>query len=100
MDGLILNVMSVYNPQVGHDESAKRLFYEDLDSMVRTIPISKKLFIRDLNSHVGTTSANFEAIHGGFEYGSRNWKGEEVLKFTVAFDLLIVNTSLGRNNPI
>ena len=37
-------------------------------------------------------SAGFEAVHGGFGYGSRNQEGEEVLDFVVAFDLMIANT--------
>ena len=54
-------------PQVGHDESAKRLFWNDLDRLVRAVPSSEKLFIGgDLNGHVGTSSAGFEAVHGGF----------------------------------
>jgi len=46
----------------------------------------------DLNGHVGTTSAGFEAVHGVFGYGSKNQEGEEVLDFAVAFDLMIANT--------
>ena len=90
---MVLNVISAYAPQVGLDESAKRQFWEDLDGLVRAIPSSEKLFIGgDLNGHVGTTSAGFEAVHGGFGYGSRNQEGEEVLDFAVAFDLMIANT--------
>ena len=59
------------SPQVGLSESAKRQFWEDLDGLIRAVPSSEKLFI-DLNGHVGTTSAGFEAVHGGFGYGSRN----------------------------
>jgi hypothetical protein len=61
--------------------------------MVGVIPISKELFIGALNGHVGTTSAGFEAVHGGFKYGNRNQEEEEFLDFAVAFDLLIANTS-------
>ena len=54
-------------PQVGLDESAKRLFWEDLDGLIRAVTSSEKLFIGgDLNGHVGTTSAGFEAVHGGW----------------------------------
>ena len=61
--------------------------------MIRAVPSSEKLFIgEDLNGHVGTTSADFEAVHGGFGYGNRNQEGEEVLDFAVAFDLMIANT--------
>ena len=61
--------------------------------MVRAVPTSEKLFIGgDLNGHVGTSSAGFEAAHGGFGYGSRNQEGEVVLDFAIAFDLMIANT--------
>ena len=97
---MILNVISVYAPQVGHDESAKRLFWEDLDHLVRAVPSSEKLFIGgDLNGHVGTSSVGFEAVHEGFGYGSRNHEGEEVLDFGVAFDLMIANTFFRKRVP-
>jgi exonuclease III len=70
---MVLNIISAYAPQVGHNESAKRQFWEDLDGLVRVVPSSEKLFIGgDLNGHVGSTSAGFEVAHGGFGYGSRN----------------------------
>ena len=89
---MVLNVISAYTPQVGLDESAERQFWEDLDGLIRAVPSSENLFIGDLNGHGGTTSAGFEAVHEGFGCGSRNQKGEEVLDFAVAFDLMIANT--------
>ena len=60
--------------------------------MVRAVPSSEKLFKEgDLNGHVGTSSAGFEIVHGGFGYGNRNQEGEEVLDFAIAFDLMIAN---------
>lgn len=56
-------------------------FWGDLDSIVRTIPISEKLFMGgDLKGHEGVG------------YGSRNREGEKVLDFAVPFDLLTTNT--------
>ncbi|PUZ50928.1 hypothetical protein GQ55_6G115700 [Panicum hallii var. hallii] len=73
---LVLNVISAYAPQVGLSESSKSQFWEDLDSMVSTVPISEKLFIGgDLNGHVGATNVGYERVHGGFGYGSRNEGG-------------------------
>jgi exonuclease III len=70
---MVLNIISAYAPQVGHNESAKRQFWEDLDGLFRVVPSSEKLFIGgDLNGHVGSTSVGFEVAHGGFGYGSRN----------------------------
>ena len=61
-------------------------FWKDLDRLVRAVPSSEKLFIGgDLNGHVGTSSAGFETVYGGFGYGSRNQEGEEVLDFVIAF---------------
>ena len=67
-------------------------FWKDLDSMVSTVPTSEKLFIGDLNGHVGATNVGFERVHGGFGYGSRSQEGEDVLNFALAYDLLIANT--------
>ena len=47
---LVLNIISVYAPQVGLNGSDKRQFWEELDAMVRAVPTSEKLFIgEDLN---------------------------------------------------
>jgi hypothetical protein len=42
---LVLNVISVYAPQVGLSDDVKRQFWEDLEGMVRGVPSSEKLFI-------------------------------------------------------
>ena len=90
-------MISAYAPQVGLSESTKRQFWEDLDSMVSTIPISEKLFIGgDLNGHVGVTNIWFERMHGVFGYGSRNQEGKDILSFALAYDLLIANTLFRR----
>jgi exonuclease III len=73
---LVLNMISAYVPQVGLSESSKSQFWEDLDSMVSTVPICEKLFIGgDLNGHMGATNVGYERVHGGFGYGSRNEGG-------------------------
>jgi exonuclease III len=53
---LVLNVISVYAPQVGLSDDVKRRFWKDLEDIVRGVPNSEKLFIgEDLNGHVDTT---------------------------------------------
>ena len=74
-----------------YSESTKIQFWEDLDSMVSTVSTSEKLFIGDLNGHVGATNVGLERVHGGFGYGSRSQEGEDVLNFALAYDLLIAN---------
>jgi exonuclease III len=43
---LIFNVISVYAPQIGLNESIKRQFWEQLDALVSSVPISEKLYRR------------------------------------------------------
>ena len=48
----ILNVVSVYAPQIGLSEEIKRLFWEDLDEVVQSNPQNKGRLIRgDFNGH-------------------------------------------------
>jgi hypothetical protein len=90
---LIFNVISAYAPQIGLNESIKRQFWEQLDALVSSVPISEKLFIgEDLNGHIGSTRVGFDGVHEGFGYGSRNQEGEGILNFTLAYDLFVTNT--------
>jgi hypothetical protein len=86
-----LNIISAYASQVGLSESEKRKFWEDLDDLVRAVPTNEKLFIGDLNGHVGSTNARYELAHEGFGYDSRN-QGEDILDFVVAYNLVVDNT--------
>ena len=93
VEDLVLNVISAYAPQVGHNENTKREFWEGLEDMVRSVPIGEKLFIGgDLNGHVGTSNTGFEGAHGGFGYGIRNQEGEDVLSFALAYNMIVANT--------
>ncbi|AQK49513.1 Retrovirus-related Pol polyprotein LINE-1 [Zea mays] len=90
---LVLNVISAYAPQVGLNENSKREFWEGLEDMVSSVPVGEKLFIGgDLNGHVGISSTSFEGVHGGFDFGTRNQEGEEILNFALAYDMFIANT--------
>jgi hypothetical protein len=89
---LIFNAISVYAPQIGLNESVKMQFWEELDALISSVPISEKLFIGDLNEHVGSTTVGFDGVHGGFGYWSRNQEGEGILNFALAYDLIVANT--------
>jgi hypothetical protein len=61
--------------------------------MVRRVSSSEKFFIGgDLNSHVGTVRGGFQRVHESFGYGEQNQEGEEILKFAIAYDLMVANT--------
>jgi hypothetical protein len=90
---LIFNVISAYAPEIGLNESIKKQFWEQLDALVSSVPISEKLFIGgELNGHVGSTRVGFDGVHWGFGYGSRNQEGEGILNFALAYDLFVANT--------
>jgi hypothetical protein len=90
---LVFNVICAYAPQIGRNKSVKRQFWEELDALVSSVPISEKLFIGgDLNGYVGSTRVGFDGVQGGFRYGSRNQEGEGILNFTLAYDLIVANT--------
>jgi hypothetical protein len=68
-------------------------FWEELDALVSSVPLSENPFIGgDLNGHIGSTRVGFNGVHGGFGYGSRNQKGEGILNFSLAYDLIVANT--------
>ncbi|KAG5581991.1 hypothetical protein H5410_052618 [Solanum commersonii] len=95
--GCTLSVISAYAPQVGLDEEAKKLFYEDLDKVVRGIPNTEKIFIGgDFNGHIGATSSGFDDVHGGFGVGERNGGGTSLLDFAKAFELVIANSCFSK----
>jgi hypothetical protein len=90
---LIFNVISAYAPQIGLNESIKRQFWEQLDTLVSNVPISEKLFIGgDLNGHVSFTMVDFDGVHESFEYVSKNQEGEGILNFALPYDLFVANT--------
>ena len=96
----IFNVISVFAPQVRHDESSKPQFWEDLDEIVQGMPIREKFFIGgDLNGHVGTSRYGFDSVRGGFDFGERNELGNSILHFALSYDLILTNTDLGRESP-
>ncbi|XP_019255079.1 PREDICTED: craniofacial development protein 2-like [Nicotiana attenuata] len=86
--------LSAYAPQVGLVQEVKKQFWEDLDEMVRSIPHTEKLFIGgDFNGHIGASARGYDGVHGGLDFGDRNERGNSLLDFTRAFDLVIANSS-------
>ena len=74
-------------------EESKRLFWEDLDEVVQSIPQIEGLFIMsDFNGHIESRGKGYETVHGDLGYGVRNSGGVSVLDFAVAYDLAIVNS--------
>jgi exonuclease III len=73
---LIFKVISAYAPQIGLNESVKMQFWEELDALVSSVSIFEKLFIGDLNGHVGSTRVGFDGVHGVSDMGVGTKKGK------------------------
>jgi hypothetical protein len=74
VEDLIFNIVCDYTPQIGFNESVKMQFLEELDALVSSVSISKKLFIGDLNRHVDSSRVDFDVFHEDFGYGVGNKK--------------------------
>jgi hypothetical protein len=69
--------------------------------MVRVVPSNEMLFIGgDLNGNVGSTNAGYELALGGFGYGSRNQEGEDILDFTVVYNLVMATTFFRKRDSL
>ena len=89
----VLNLISVYAPQVGWSREVKEEFLAMLGEVVSGIDSSEKLLIcGDLNGHVGSEIDGFEGVHGGFGFGKRNMEGEMILETADALNLAVLNT--------
>ncbi|XP_047029963.1 uncharacterized protein LOC124637497 [Helicoverpa zea] len=93
VDGKAINVISVYAPQSGCEESVKEKFWEDFDCLMMNVQDSEEVYVGgDFNGHVGRLSDGYERVHGGRGFGTRNASGETLLQAASAFDLAITNT--------
>ena len=63
--GRHITIISAYAPTMTNPDDIKDKFYEDLDSLIKTIPKEDKLLILgDFNARVGTDYTTWEGIIG------------------------------------
>ena len=90
---MVLNIISVYAPQVNRPVAEKDECFTDLLEVVSRVHRDEKLIIcGDMNGHVGRNIAGFPGVHGGQGYGERNAEGERLLEFAEAMELVVCNT--------
>ena len=76
LDGVILNVISAYAPQLGCILEEKETFWLDLDETVEKIRWNERiLVIEDLNGHVGQENNDDQECMGRHGLGKRNNDG-------------------------
>ncbi|KAK3523633.1 hypothetical protein QTP70_005837 [Hemibagrus guttatus] len=93
IEGVMLNVVSGYAPQVGCELEEKERFWSELDEVMESIPTGERVVIgADFNGHVGEGNTSDEEVMGKFEVKERNLEGQMVVDFAKRMDMAVVNT--------
>ncbi|KAK3538824.1 hypothetical protein QTP86_015948 [Hemibagrus guttatus] len=93
IEGVMLNVVSGYYPQVGCELEEKERFWSELDEVMESIPTGERVVIgADFNGHVGEGNAGDEEVMGKFGVKERNLEGQIVVDFAKRMDMAVVNT--------
>ncbi|KAK3519401.1 hypothetical protein QTP70_027519, partial [Hemibagrus guttatus] len=95
IEGVMLNVVSGYAPQVGCELEEKERFWSELDEVMESIPTGERVVIgADFNGHVGEGNTGDEEVMGKFGVKERNLEGQMVVDFAKRMDMAVVNTYL------
>ncbi|XP_042861103.1 craniofacial development protein 2-like [Penaeus japonicus] len=93
IDGVLLNVVSAYAPQVGGGREEKEQFWEKLDEAVALIPKEERIITgADFNGHVGKGNRGDERVIGKYGYGARNDEGQAMVDFAHRTNMSVINT--------
>ncbi|MCJ8731212.1 hypothetical protein PDJAM_G00196770 [Pangasius djambal] len=93
IEGVMLNVVSGYAPQVGCELEEKERFWSELDEVIESIPMGERVVIgADFNGHVGEGNTGDEEVMGKFGVKERNLEGQMVVDFAKRTDMAVVNT--------
>ena len=70
--GSILNIVSVYAPQVNNSMEEKNDFWQDLDGLIESISKEQRIvFGADFNGHVGKGNIGDEEIMGRYSWNKK-----------------------------
>ncbi|KAK3568690.1 hypothetical protein QTP86_013449 [Hemibagrus guttatus] len=93
IEGVMLNVVSGYAPQVGCELEEKERFWSELDEVMESIPTGERVVIgADFNGHVGEGNRGDEEVMGKFGVKERNLEGQMLVDFAKRMDMAVVNT--------
>ena len=88
-----LTLVSVYAPTMSYTQEQKELFYQDLPSLLRTVPKDDKLLLLgDFNAHVGKDLKSWPDVIGPHGVGQENSNGQLLLTLCAEHGLTITNT--------
>lgn len=86
-------LISAYAPTMTHDDRDKAAFYDQLDSILRSVPFKDRLFlIGDFNARVGRDTGAWSNVLGSHSVGNENTNGTLLLQTCSQHALAITNT--------
>ncbi|KAK3506329.1 hypothetical protein QTP70_005304 [Hemibagrus guttatus] len=93
IEGVMLNFVSGYAPQVGCELEEKESFWSELDEVMESIPKGERVVIgADFNGHVGEGNTGDEEVMVKFGVKEKNLEGQMVVDFAKRMDMGVVNT--------
>ncbi|KAK3574056.1 hypothetical protein QTP86_001329 [Hemibagrus guttatus] len=93
IEGVMLNVVTGYAPQVGCELEEKERFRSELDEVMESIPTGERVVIgADFNGHVGEGNTGDEEVMWKFGVKERNLEGQMVVDFAKRINMAVVNT--------
>ncbi|KAK3570685.1 hypothetical protein QTP86_025027 [Hemibagrus guttatus] len=93
IEGVMLNVVSGYAPQISCELEEKERFWSELNEVMESIPMGERVLIgADLNGHVCEGNTGDEEVMGKFGVKERNLEGQMVVDFAKGMDMAVVNT--------
>ena len=86
-------IISAYAPTMTNPDETKDKFYEELDTLIKSVPRSDKLLVlRDFNARVGSDHIAWDGIIGKHSIGRCNSNGLLLLQACSQHNLIITNT--------
>ncbi len=98
IEGVMINVISAYAPQVGCEMEEKEDFWSKLDEVVVRIPKEERVVIgADFNGHVGEGNRGDEELMARYGIKERNVEGQMVVDFAKRMEMAVINTYFKKN---
>ena len=92
--GRCATLISAYAPTMTNEEEEKERFYQQLHSIILSVPITDKLIILgDFNARVGKDTKIWNKVIGRHGMGSTNSNGTMLLSLCAEHKLVISNTT-------